>query len=332
MQLKVKFKFCAGNLLRISVLAGYVGAPLLFAQAADDVGNPAEEWAREAWRATMHEISAPGEGCFHGSYPILAWERVECAPAPSWRSARPKAKERLEIVGNGGDYVAQAPKGHVISSAVGSFPAVAGVTSESDGLKNVYSLQLNTNFVSGSLACEGVSGCLAWQQGVYSSSERAVFFQDWLIGIGGCPSSGGWYSDGEGDCYRNSAAASVPQIAITELSKLKLSVSAAAGLTDTVIFTNSTEAYTATIADKFTDIAPGWTQVEFNVFGDGGGSEAVFNKGSSITVGIVLSYGSTAAPTCVANGGTTGETNSLTLGKCTSAGGIPPSIEFTESN
>jgi len=34
----------------------------------------------------------------------------------------------------------------------------------------------------------------------------------------------------------------------------------------------------------------------------------------------------------VANSGSTGETNNLTLGSCTTAGGTSPSIQFTESD
>jgi hypothetical protein len=71
------------------------------------------------------------------------------------------------------------------------------------------------------------------------------------------------------------------------------------------------------------------------VLGNAGGSKADFNTGSSVTVKVAVSDGSTAAPTCVSpskDDGTTGETNNLTLGKCTTAGGSTPSIEFTESH
>jgi len=45
-----------------------------------------------------------------------------------------------------------------------------------------------------------------------------------------------------------------------------------------------------------------------------------------------VSDGSTATPTCASNAGSTGESNNLTLGKCTATGGTSPSIQFTESN
>ena len=64
---------------------------------------------------------------------------------------------------------------------------------------NVYSIQLNSNFMSGDQACAGAnnpSQCLGWLQYVYSSSEHAAFMQYWLIRYTGgtvhCPA--GWNS------------------------------------------------------------------------------------------------------------------------------------------
>jgi hypothetical protein len=47
---------------------------------------------------------------------------------------------------------------------------------------------------------------------------------------------------------------------------------------------------------------------------------------------VQVNDGSTNAPTCLANAGTTGETNNLNLGPCTATGGTAPYIQFTESN
>ncbi len=130
----------------------------------------------------------------------------------------------------------------------------------------------------------------------------------------------------------NSKAVSVPKIAITSLSQFKMSGTAVKGGKDTLVFTNGSEAYTTSGADTVADLATAWTASEFNIIGDGGGSEAVFNKGSSVTVKIAVTNGTTNAPKCVANDGTTGETNNLTLGSCSAAGGSAPYIEFTESH
>jgi hypothetical protein len=89
------------------------------------------------------------------------------------------------------------------------------------------------------------------------------------------------------------------------------------------------------VSDTFTDIASGWSEAEFNVLGNAGGSEAEFNTPVSLTAKIAVSDGSTTAPTCLPPSdidGTTGETNNLNAGTCTATGGSAPFIQFTESN
>jgi hypothetical protein len=343
--------------------------PIAYAQSGDEAVDQAEAQARETWRGTMHEISAPGEGCFHASYPSTQWEEVKCAAAPGYRSALPKPANREQTVGNGYDYVAQAPSGHLFSSALGSFPTVTGVKSEkSVGVAafgdggilgtNEYTLQVNTNFYN-SAACDGYTGCLAWQQYVMSTNtpvsltsnqltdKTEVFIEYWLINYGVdngsdiCPSGfldAGADAEGPGDdCVQNTKASAIAngQLPITDLASLKLSGSAKSGGTDAATVTYGTEAYTATVKDSLTDIASGWTQAEFNVLGNAGGSRADFNTGSSVTVKVAVTDGSTSTPTCVSPSsydGTTGETNNLTLGKCTAAGGSAPYIQFTETH
>ena len=157
--------------------------------------------------------------------------------------------------------------------------------------------------------------------------------QYWLIGWGSsrCP-SGGWESDGGGDCFRNSAIKSAPDEPITALGSFTLTGAAVAGGNDTVTFTVGSTAYSLSAADSVTDISAVWKQTEFNVVGNAGGSRATFNKGASVTVKVALTDGSTAAPTCVADSGSTGETNNLNLGSCTASSGTSPSIQFTESD
>ena len=119
---------------------------------------------------------------------------------------------------------------------------------------------------------------------------------------------------------------------ITDLGELTLTAIAEPGGNDQVVFGNSKDVWSRTAKDSVLDIATVWNQAEFNVVGNAGGSRADFNKGSSITVQMIVLDGSTAAPACIADAGTTGETNNLKLGKtCVTNGGIP-NIEFTESN
>ena len=106
---------------------------------------------------------------------------------------------------------------------------------------------------------------------------------------------------------------------------------ASPGGNDSVVFANGNSTYSITAKDSVLDISSVWRESEFNVVGNGNGSRANFNRGSSIIVTIVLADGSTSAPTCVLNGGTTGETNNLNLGICAAFSGTP-NIQFIEGN
>lgn len=281
-----------------------------------------------------------------------------------------------QTAGNGTDYEIQAPSGRLIQQAAGSFTATSNLKSEKGvgvaaygygGITgaNQYTLQLNTNFYGKSKACKG-SGCFSWQQYILVSDDvnqagtaltgtSDVFIQTWLENYGQdvdggqtniCPSgftdAGSDYEGPGDDCYRNSPSTVVArQLAITALPGLHISGSATTNGTDTAIVTYNNNAYSSSVQDTVSDIAAGWTQAEFNVVGNAGGSEAVFNKPSSLTVKVAALDGTTAAPTCIgpSNGGTTGETNNETLGKCTTSSGTSttslnsaPFIQFTESN
>jgi len=313
-----------------------------------DAAVEAEAAAREQWRDTLSHNPSPEVGCFEASYPNLEWERMECRQLlhPAIRPAFHKPPNDWQIVGNGNDYVAQAAG--LISETVGTFPTVTGVKSEkSVGVPlfgdggilgpNEYSLQINTNFTGTTAACAGHSGCTVWQQFVYatdypSKGNAAVFIEYWLLGWGSSACPNNWDSDGEGDCVINSNLTVAPDVKPTSLASLSLSGTAVAGGNDSAVFNNGTKAYSLVASDKVVDISQVWKQSEFNVFGDAGGSRADFNKPVSITVKVALTDGSTSAPTCVADDGSTGETNNLTLGSCSTAGGTSPYIEFPESN
>jgi hypothetical protein len=297
-----------------------------FAQA-----NDAEARNQELWRDSISQIHVPAEGCFEASYPDLQWNQVECTVAPNIPFL-PRRGAVGQIVGNGDDYAAEVTSG-LISETIGSFPTDKDVKTEQDqGAANDYSLQLNSNFMN-TPACDGAkipAQCLDWEQFVYSSGSHVGFMQYWLINWDTtCPKN--WFSYPP-DCYTNSSAVAIPLEAVTKLKKLKMSGSAENGGIDTLVFTVGTRAYSTTGKDSVVDLATAWKESEFNIIGDGGGSEAVFNVGASITVKVAVSNGTTNAPTCAANSGTTGETNNLNLGSCSGTGGSAPYIEFTESN
>ncbi len=336
---KIRYWRYAFHVAAAALISIWCLQPVSAAQSADAA-------ARDNWRAVMSHSPYAGEGCFRASYPSIVWEQVECKELHPRTHPIVRRPGEGQVTGNGHDYVAESSG--LTSGALGTFPTVTGVKSEkSVGVAefgdggilgpNEYSLQLNTNFTGTTAACDGHSGCVVWQQFIYATDyevegKGAVFMQNWLIGWGTSKCPSGFASDGEGDCYGNSKAVEPPDVKPTSLASLSLSAAAEAGGNDTVVFTDGTTAYSVSEADTTLDISQVWKESEFNIVGDAGGSRADFNKPVSITVKLALTDGSTSAPTCVANGGTTGESNNLDLGSCTAAGGSSPSISFTESN
>lgn len=352
--------FAASRLIKIALATGLASAAALpSAFGATATGTKVDQVQAQAiasWHRDMTRIETPSAGCFKASFPSIIWHQVLCTVVQPRFHPLPRRTHLLgnfsqsssgtQTTGNGADYAIKVAG--LISTTTGTFPSVTGVTSEKGvgvaafgggGIlgPNEYTLQVNSNYDRTTAACKGHSGCTVWQQFIYSpdysiQGRAAVFMQYWLLGYGGrrCPS--GFGSDGQGDCYKNSKAVSAPDIPITQLANLKISGSATAGGNDKVIFTNGSTAYTVSAKDTVLDLANAWYESEFNVVGNAGGSEAVFNSGSSITVNVAVSDGSTAKPTCASNAGSTGESNNLNLGSCTASSGSSPSIQFTESN
>ncbi len=335
-----------------------IGAAAILACSAAIGATPASDKlvAQAQWRDGMINTETPGTGCFQATFPSTLWEAVPCHDA----GAHPHPMPRLgrsgvpETVGNGNDYalVAGGLPG-IISKTVGSFPAVSGVTSVSsvpvppplgDGGvlgPNEYSLQVNTYIKAKTSACDGgAKACTVWQQFVYATDyetpgSASVFMQYWLLNYGEsgakCPS--GYLTDQWPSCYKNSPIKPAPDVPITDLENLKLAGNAVLGGNDMVTFTSGTHAYSVSAPDSVLQTAKVWTESEFNVFGDGGGSEAVISPGAAITVNVAAQYGNSTAPDCWRGFGSSGETNNLTLGSpCTTAGGATPSVQFTESS
>ncbi|HEX3945160.1 MAG TPA: hypothetical protein VHW69_13825 [Rhizomicrobium sp.] len=312
------------------IVAGFIGSTC-FAAAAQ-AATPAVERLQQEWRTAIAKTPTPGSGCYTATYPLTLWRQVECVKAPDRPYLPASGGGHAQTVGDGHDYAAGTAT--LTSAAVGSFPKAKHLLSESDDGQNVYSIQLNSNFMSGDQACSTAfnpGNCLGWLQYVYSSSSHAAFMQYWLIHYSGgsvhCP--GGWNSFSD-DCYKNSSATGVPQEPITDLPKISLSGSAVHAGLDTLKFMDGTNAYSTTGQDSVMFLADGWNASEFNVIGDGGGSQANFNVGTALSVEIDVTDGTADAPTCQANAGTTGETNNLNLKKCTASGGATPKISFKE--
>jgi hypothetical protein len=318
-----------------SALFALAGAP---AQAA----SPALAFPDlETWGKAIAQKSLPGEGCFIADYPAMMWKAVRCGrphvPTP------PPARGTLHpVVGHGTDYEAVVSPAH-ISSAVGSFPVTKGVVSEADsstGVADVYSLQINSQYISGAPICAHAAvpaNCKAWEQFVFddqgNASQSSLYTQYWLLNYGTtCPKGWELWPNSE-DCTRNGNTNYLLfYVAIQNLSKIKLSASATAGGTDKAVLITPSQAYGVGKSDSVIGLANYWNAAEFNVFGGGGGSDANFNSGTSITVRLTVRDGSTNAPTCKSNAGTTGEGNNLNLHQCYSFGGSQTYVRFSESN
>jgi hypothetical protein len=273
------------------------------------------------WQAAIAQVPAPGSGCYSASYPKLQWHAAGCVTARNWRFAP-------STVGNGVDYSAQVSG--TISKATGTFKDVSPKISEKgqvdatgSKIANAFSLQLNTEFFTGSPACSGSSdpsGCQAWQQFVYaydgcSASTSCIFMQYWLIDYDAtCPSAWNTYTVGSStDCYTNSNAAAVSAVTAKELASVSFYGSAAKGGKDGVSLSiGSGKATLVTGPDSMVDLAPSWNTTEWGVFGDAGGGEAYFGTANTLQAQTALKGTSSAAPKCVKEG-FTGETNNLKL-------------------
>ena len=291
------------------------------------------------WRATLMHTPRPGKGCFTAMYPDIQWSRVACGKAPA-TPLRPRrggatAGGTAAAVGDGTDFSANVPG--LAAEAVGSFDAVSGVTSESgDGKANAYTLQLNTEFFPTVTCNSGDSGCVGWEQFVFLNyappSEGLLFIQYWLLGYGTCPN--GWTSS-DGFCYRNSATAlEISGQTIATLGAIQLAGAAGTSTSDDTAFLMiGNVLYSLSGGNYFPDLGQHWQISEFNVFGPGNGSQAVFNPGATLTVRTQVDSGASNAPRC-SEQGYTAETNNLSLVSApqSSPPSAAPAIVFTESN
>ena len=294
----------------------------------------------KAWREGMKRTPFPKKkGCFHAAYPATEWTETACTVAPN-RPYPPAHANRSQpspnTVGGGlSDYTALVSG--LLSSAEGSFLIDSGYVPPPEG---AFSLQLNTNTFPTS-TCNGAANppdCSGWEQFVFSDETAddispTVFIQYWLLNWNTqCP--GGWtgWPNGTNDnCWINSPSTSVPEQPYANLPNLILTAQVSGGA-DTAILSTADGNLAAVGQDSLLDLEQGWNEAEFNVFGDGNGSQVDFNSGTTFVVQTSVDNGTTNAPYCP-NESFTGETNNLNLiGPCCSYGGASPNIQFMESN
>ncbi len=314
-----------------------------------------EKEARDTWRKQILVVPKPKSGCFTSSYPEKSWREIACKPSTPHKLYLPKrgGKSQIDTVGGGGptDFSATVT-GH-ITLAEGMFDSVTGVTST-----GAYTLQMNTAPFTTS-TCSGSpdpANCSGWEQFVYPSGGGA-FIQYWLLKYGPagtqCPTprhascaANSSYSDGwcpfqfdpTGPVYcvvNGVNEAPAPATAMTGLGNLTLSGGAGSGgSSDSIAMTVSGTPYSATGGNYFPDLGSQWNEAEFNVFGDGGGSQAVFNSGANMVVRTEVLSGTTAGPGCDLQSWT-GETNNLSLVNSLPPSPAPlpaPALVFSQSN
>lgn len=345
-----------------TVVATLLASLLIPSGSAAGSASPAPLTAQQ-WHSAIAQLATPAKGCYTASYPALAWQSTACTTAPAKPfapaaalaptgaaattgaaagphlpavAAAPGADSGSAsggtpyVVGNGIDY--SAGVSGVLNGATGSFPTVSGVTSETGGgVANSYSLQLNSAPFS-SPVCAGHPGCQGWEQFIFSnpgSGASSSFIQFWILNYAAtCPA--GWWTYSV-HCYKNGPAVAVPSQPIGNLASLSLSGNVTSAL-DTVVMSTGGGSVSASTADSTLSLAAAWNAVEFMIGGNGGGSQATFNPGSTLTVRTVTHNGTTNAPTCITQG-YTGETNNLNLVGSPAYGvGASPSLQSVQSN
>jgi hypothetical protein len=304
------------------------------------------------WRKAMARIPAPDHpSCFKATFPNKEWQEIPCKTAPS-RPYLPERAPRPAYVGSKySDAVAQvAEYAQRYYSVTGSFDAGSTVTGETGiagtGCQNspsgpdIFALQLNTNHFlipTSSKVCGGVAGCAGFEQFVYSSNDNSAFIQYWLINAGTCPMGSGWTQEGS-DCYKGIAAVSPnPPLTATDLPNLTLTGTATENGYNSITLTTATGMYTLSQQPDILGLGPMWQDAEFNVFGDGCGSQARFDAGTVLNVRLVVNpnpgFSPTTAPVCI-KFSYSGETNNLgfTSPAQTFAPGLGPALVFTETS
>lgn len=295
------------------------------------------------WHKEMIGVRLPKKGCFKAVYPKKVWIKAKCASSQHWLY---RAAAGRGFVGKGNNYSAEVTSEKNIFTSIGSF-VNGNVTSGSANLQPAnYSLQLNSQEFD-TPACAGTKnpdGCKGVQQFVYVPTIAGGSIQyfllnyrtvDWNV----CPEPNApgrntnWRPSGLWDCTRFSKfSIAGPEEPIADLTQLSLGGTAQSGKWDILTVRIGTSELRAMNEDNILNLADGWRMAEFGVFGNGNGSQATFNPGTTLIVRTSVINGTTDAPKCV-NTGVTGESNSLCLvSPCSRYGGETPAIVFTMSN
>jgi len=307
---------------------------------------------REAWSKAMDKLPQPKEGCYTAEFPRVEWKSVACGEAPKYPMIPAHGKVGHFVVGGGlsNDFSAH-PTG-TINAIEGTFVSISSGLIESGpiantppNIDNAYTLQINANQFVSSICPATSTDCAGWEQFVYENNDvsHRVFIQYWLIKFNAtCPSSAWTQFQFTGDtdiyCFQSTTTASLPAGVDLPVSGFgTVTFSAKANATSDQVKIEDGLGHAATrVGTNAVALSGGWTDAEFNVFGDAGnsdgGGQAGFGTNSTIVVKTTVHNGTKNAPTCVAES-FTGETNNLTLvGTAAISTQQAPAIEFTQSN
>ena len=305
--------------------------------------SEAQESRVDAWHRAMIDMPPDTHGCHELIHPSMEWEEVGCDEAKIGNSAygrgvtdvAPRAQS-ARLVGVANDYLVRVKDGY-FTQVTGSFENVIGVTSITDHAlhqqpgtnpsPDKWTLQLNTNLFHSPKCPEGNGWCLAQQQTIYANqgqgSQGALFIRYWLFGYdasGGTSCPSGWTSSG-GSCFRNSSVKSVAAVPVSDLEHVHLSGVSGPTSDHAIMRIDDTLHVHAAPAelqplDEILGLNQRWTDAEFNIFGHGSGSNAVFNANSSLNVTLTVD-GHTGGHITCERYGSSNETNSLSLpGEC----------------
>jgi hypothetical protein len=260
------------------------------------------------------------------------------------------------------------------SWAEGSFFGASNLKDETDSKQgpNWFSLQLNSDANLPAKLCSQAaspSECSGWAQFVYSSNTlggqyaglASIFIQYWMINFGKtCPNPcaepgdlGCWNTEtitnpqtgaSQIDCMQNGAnTQSLAPSVITDLPDFSLT--GIAGSSDTLVFSTGDEVLAVSQPETALGItlSGSWQLAEFNVFGNGNGSEANINTAAgdppaNINVQILVDNAGNVTTAelgpSIAEESTTGESSNMNLqgyNTACSLGGEIPGIQFFET-
>jgi hypothetical protein len=262
---------------------------------------PPGSMSREDWHRAVLKGPPGRHGCFRASRPSTTWAEVPCSKKrPRHFGTHGPIQPLPENVG-ASTPTDSGQSSSPISAAQGFFTGVSttGESDSNDG-NNAFSVQLNSNKFSTPLCS---APCLGWQQFIFIQDGNGIFdsgivyIQYWMLNYlpshNGCPPY--WNQSGNHCWYVDSdQTPSVSTQDITELGAVRL-VGTAGPASDTATFFDS-DGDSATASEGSSVLGLGsagrWTAAGFNIYGEGSGSQASFDAGTSMFVNLVLTTGS----------------------------------------